>query len=47
MDLFSGLSNDTTGAPAWPELPAAAGSAHEPNDAVDPRPCCSDSDTAR
>jgi hypothetical protein len=25
MDLFgSGLSNDATGAPAWPELPAEA-----------------------
>jgi hypothetical protein len=25
----------------------SAGSAHEPDDAVDPRPCCDDSDTAR
>ena len=49
MDLFgSGLSNGAIGAPAWPELPAeAAGGPDEPDDAVDPRPCCDDSDAAR
>ena len=25
----------------------SAGGAHEPDDAVDPRPCCDDSDSAR
>jgi len=35
-------------APAWPELPAEArASAHKPDDAVDPRPCCDDSDATR
>ena len=50
IDLFrSGLSNDASGAPAWPELPAEARAAltNEPDDAVDPRPCCDDSDAAR
>jgi len=49
MDLFeSGLSNGAIGAPRWLDLPArSAGSAHEPDDAVDPRPCCDNSDAAR
>ena len=50
MDLFgSGLSNDATGAPAWAELPAEARAAlmSEPDDAVDPRSCCDNSDAAR